>query len=52
MLDRINAKKHVMLTPTIVDGKFVIRICIVSHRTHRDRVELALDDIRAAVGEV
>ncbi|HVR37882.1 MAG TPA: aminotransferase class V-fold PLP-dependent enzyme, partial [Thermoanaerobaculia bacterium] len=52
LLDRINAKKHVMLTPTIVDGKFVIRICIVSHRTHRDRVELALDDIRAAVAEV
>jgi aromatic-L-amino-acid/L-tryptophan decarboxylase len=49
VLQRINAKKRVMLTPTTANGRFVIRICIVSHRTHRDRVELALEDIRAAV---
>ena len=49
LLERINARKRVMLTPTIVDGKFVIRICIVSHRTHRDRVEMAVADIRDAV---
>lgn len=52
LLERINARKRVMLTPAILDGRFVIRIAIVSHRTHRDRVELALHDIRAAVGEV
>lgn len=52
LLERINAKKRVMLTPTIVDGRFVIRICIVSHRTHRDRVEMAVADIRDAVAEM
>jgi aromatic-L-amino-acid/L-tryptophan decarboxylase len=52
LLDRINARQRVMLTPTILDGRFVIRICIVSHRTHRDRVQMAIDDIRAAVAEV
>lgn len=52
LLDRINARKRVMLTGAIVRGQFVIRICIVSHRTHRDRVQLAIDDIRAAVGEM
>jgi aromatic-L-amino-acid decarboxylase len=52
LLERINAKRRVMLTPTTVDGKFVIRVCIVSHRTHRDRVEMALDDIRSAVSEL
>jgi len=52
LLARINAKKRVMLTPTTLDGRFVIRIAIVSHRTHRDRVEMALEDIRAAVAEV
>jgi len=41
-----------MLTGAIVRGQFVIRICIVSHRTHRDRVQMAIDDIRAAVGEL
>jgi len=49
LLRRINARKRVMLTPAVVGGRFVIRICIVSHRTHRERVEMALDDIRAEV---
>src|SRR5207253_551172 len=46
LLARINARKRVMLTPAVLDGMFVIRICIVSHRTHADRVEQALEDIR------
>jgi aromatic-L-amino-acid decarboxylase len=49
VLRRINARKRVMLTPAVVGGQFVIRICIVSHRTHRDRVDMALEDIRAEV---
>jgi aromatic-L-amino-acid decarboxylase len=49
VLQRINARKRVMLTPAIVGGRFVIRICIVSHRTHCDRIDMALDDIRAEV---
>jgi aromatic-L-amino-acid decarboxylase len=49
LLERINAPLRVMLTPATVRGTFVIRICIVSHRTHRDRIEMALEDIRAAV---
>jgi aromatic-L-amino-acid decarboxylase len=51
LLERINARKRVMLTGAIVRGQFVIRICIVSHRTHRERVQMAIEDIRAAVGE-
>jgi len=52
LIERINARKRVMLTPAILDGVFVIRIAISSHRTHRDRVDMALDDIRAAIAEV
>jgi len=52
LLERITARRRVMLTPAILDGRFVIRIAIVSHRTHRDRVDLALEDIRAAIAEV
>ncbi len=49
LLRGINARKRVMLTPaTLPDGRFVIRVAIVSHRTHRDRVEMMLEDIRAA----
>ena len=52
LLRRINARKRVMLTSTFVRGEFVLRICVVSFRTHRDRMEMALEDIRAAVGEM
>lgn len=52
LLECITARKRVMLTPAIVDGRFVIRIAIVSHRTHRDRVEMAIEDIRECVGLV
>jgi aromatic-L-amino-acid decarboxylase len=49
LIARINSRQRVMLTGAIVDGKFVIRICVVSHRTHRDRMEMCIEDIRAAV---
>jgi len=52
LLERINGKKRVMLTPTIYKGQFLIRVCIVSLRTHRDRIEMGLDDIRDAVREL
>ncbi|HYI12491.1 MAG TPA: aminotransferase class V-fold PLP-dependent enzyme [Thermoanaerobaculia bacterium] len=52
LLERINGRKRVMLTPAVLDGRFVIRIAIGSHRTHRDRVEMLLEDIRVAVAEV
>ncbi len=52
LLDRINASKRVFLSSTRIDGAFWIRACIVSHRTHRDRIEEAVEIIRAAAREV
>jgi len=49
---RINARQRVMLTGAVAGGQFVIRICIVSHRTHMDRMRMCLDDIRAAADEL
>lgn len=51
LLDRINACKRVYLTGTTLGTEFVLRICVVSHRTHMDRMRMGLDDIRAAVAE-
>jgi len=48
-LERINSRKRVMLTPTVLGGRFVLRICVVSFRTHLDRMQMALEDIRAAL---
>jgi aromatic-L-amino-acid/L-tryptophan decarboxylase len=50
LLDRINRRKRVMLTGTTLGTEFVIRICVVSHRTHMDRMQMAIEDIKAAVG--
>ncbi|MGH9339145.1 MAG: pyridoxal phosphate-dependent decarboxylase family protein [Acidobacteriota bacterium] len=51
-LDRINARRRVYLTPTYLRGELVVRICVLSFRTHLDRMEAALEDIRSAVAEV
>src|SRR5262245_39107697 len=51
LLERINAKKRVYMTGTVVGGRFAIRICVLSFRTHRERMEQALEDIRAAFSE-
>ena len=50
LLERINRRKRVMLTGTTLGTEFVIRICVVSHRTHMDRMQMAIEDIKAAVG--
>lgn len=52
LLDLINAKQRVYLTGTQLGNRFVIRICVLSFRTHQDRMLAALDDIRRSVREV
>jgi aromatic-L-amino-acid/L-tryptophan decarboxylase len=52
LLDRINGKKRIYLTGTRLSGRFAIRICVLSFRTHRDRIDAGLEDIRAAVTEL
>ncbi|HEY3204438.1 MAG TPA: aminotransferase class I/II-fold pyridoxal phosphate-dependent enzyme [Thermoanaerobaculia bacterium] len=51
LMNRINARKRVYLTGTMLRECFAIRICVLSFRTHRDRMDEALEDIRAAVRE-
>jgi aromatic-L-amino-acid/L-tryptophan decarboxylase len=48
VLARINARNRVHLTSTMLRGRFAIRICVLSFRTHLDRVREGLEDIRAA----
>ena len=52
LLERINSKQRVFLTGTILRDRFALRICVVVFRTHLDRLEACLEDIRAAVAEV
>ena len=52
LLDAINASKRVFLSSTVIDGTFTIRACILSHRTHRDRIDECLAIVRRAASEV
>jgi aromatic-L-amino-acid/L-tryptophan decarboxylase len=48
-LERINRRRRVFLTATTLSGnRFVLRICVLSFRTHRERMEMAIEDVRAA----
>ncbi len=52
LLERINARQNVFLTGTVVDSGFVLRICVLSFRTHLEHMQIALRDIEAAIEEV
>jgi aromatic-L-amino-acid decarboxylase len=52
IMARVNARQNVYLTGTMVSGRFALRICVLSFRTHMDRMEACLRDLRAAVAEV
>ncbi|HSS45528.1 MAG TPA: aminotransferase class I/II-fold pyridoxal phosphate-dependent enzyme [Thermoanaerobaculia bacterium] len=46
LMDRVNAGKRVYLTGTTLGDRFAIRICVLSFRTHLDRMREGLEDIR------
>jgi aromatic-L-amino-acid decarboxylase len=50
-LDRINASKRVMLSSTLIRGRYTVRACILNHRTHRDRIDEAIEIVRKAAAE-
>jgi aromatic-L-amino-acid/L-tryptophan decarboxylase len=52
LLERINARRRIYLTGTRLSGRFAIRICVLSFRTHRDRVDAGLEDIQSAAAEL
>jgi aromatic-L-amino-acid decarboxylase len=51
VMEAVNARQRVYLTHTLARGRFLIRICVLSFRTHMDRMEMAIEDIRAAIAE-
>ncbi|MDQ3530795.1 MAG: pyridoxal-dependent decarboxylase [Actinomycetota bacterium] len=46
LLENINASGRVYLSSTVLDGRFTLRVCILAHRTHRVRVDEAMEIIR------
>jgi aromatic-L-amino-acid decarboxylase len=52
LLGAINASGRVFLSSTIVEGRFMVRACILSHRTHRDRIDECMEIVRRAAADV
>ena len=52
VLEAINRRQRVYLTGTLLADRFVLRICVLSFRTHLERMTAGLEDIRQAVAEV
>jgi aromatic-L-amino-acid decarboxylase len=52
LVERVNARNRVHISGTVVRGAYVARICVLSFRTHLERMMEGMDDIRAAVGEL
>jgi len=46
-LAAVNGRQRVHLSGTVLNGRFVLRMCVLSFRTHRDRVQQAVEDLRA-----
>ncbi len=42
LLRRVNARRHVFLSSTRIGGRYALRICVLSFRTHADRVRDAV----------
>lgn len=43
LLRRVNARRRVFLSSTRVRGRYTLRICVLSFRTHHDRVREAVE---------
>ena len=52
LLEKINRQQRVMLTGTIVDGRFYLRMCILHLRTDHSRLDEALSIISSALKEL
>ena len=51
-LARINASKRVFLSSTVLQGRYTLRACLVSHRTHKDRIEECIEIVARAAAEL
>lgn len=52
LMHRVNARQRVLLTGVQLADGFALRVCVLSFRTHADRVAMAIDDVRAAMNDL
>jgi aromatic-L-amino-acid decarboxylase len=52
LLQRVNARGRAFLSATTLPCGFVLRMCILSFRTHAEQVDAAVEDVAAAAREL
>lgn len=52
LLAAVNESRRVLLSSTVVAGRYTIRVCILSVHTHRDRIDELLGLIRSAISSL
>ncbi len=49
VLDRVNAKRRVMITGCTVGGTFYGRVCVLCFRTRAEHIDACIEDIKEAI---
>lgn len=52
LLRRVNARRRVFLSSTRMGGRYLLRMCVLSFRTHADRVRDAVTALREEAGRL
>ncbi len=52
LLQRINDRRRVLLSSARVGERFFARVCVLSFRTHQDRIDALVEDVTEAVREL
>ncbi|HEV3140651.1 MAG TPA: pyridoxal-dependent decarboxylase, partial [Vicinamibacterales bacterium] len=52
LMDRVTARGRAMVTGCSTHGRYLGRVCVLSFRTHQDRIDAAVDDFAAAIREI
>ena len=50
LLQNVNNRQRVFLSGARSGGRFFVRVCVLSFRTHQDRIDALVEDVAAAVG--
>ena len=52
VLAGVNRRQRVHVTGAVVDGRFVLRACILSFRTHAEHIDAFVEDLQASLDEM
>ena len=52
LLKSVNARQNVYITGTMLRGQYALRICVLSFRTHLERMQRCMVDIRECIEEL